>query len=756
MDKRLIIHLKTGHIIKGSLTRPFGRKDLDVEILADGEQCQLIFSLDEICYIRFAVPPLWLAIDEPVSYDELQTITDEIFNVAFFADSKCRKGIIGLLADETLESRNIFFTASGIRYRNDERLIGEVLSAEGMVTDAEVAGALQTQEGLRSRRMGKVVAEEADLPEAEIEQVLKEAAEQSDLMINARVGDILVEAGLVTRAQLEQAFENQQKGKKLRVGQLLVSQGLISDEQLLSALATKFRLEFVNLDSIIPSEKALGTLSEGLVSKLQVFPIDFDGRHLVVATSAPTDPVIGDSLRFSTNYAIELVIATPQQIAAAIKRYYRNPRKDEVASLLASMTGEAQSVSIEEEEVEVRGTEPDSEVIALINRILLDAHKRGASDVHFEPGTGKNPTRVRYRVDGECFVAHQIPATFKSTIIARIKIIAGLDISEHRRPQSGKIIMRFEQRKLEYRVEITPTVGGLEDAVLRLLSASQPLPLSEMGLLPHNLERFKEMLDKPHGIIFCVGPTGSGKTTTLHSALGYINTPERKIWTVEDPVEITQAGLRQVQVNSRIGFTFAEALRSFLRADPDVIMIGEMRDQETAKIAIEASLTGHLVLSTLHTNSAPETAVRLIDMEMDRLNFADAIIGVIAQRLARKLCDHCKKAIRPRREVYDQMIADFKRDCPDLPAGIPTFETASLKLKNGCEQCGQTGYRGRIPIHELMVGSPQLKAAIRQGRNVDVLRQLALDEGMWTLRMDGIMKVFSGLTDIEQVRKVCM
>ena len=482
MDNRLIIHLKSGHIIKAKLTRPLGRNDLDIEILADDEQCELIFALEEICYIRFAAPPPWATVDVPVSYDELQTITDEIFNVAFFADSNCRKGILGLIADETEEFRTIFFTSSGIRYRNDERFIGEVLSSKGMVSSADVAGALRKQEKLRSRRMGDTVAEEADLPEADIEQALKEAAEQSELMLNARVGDILVEAGLVTREQLEKAFEKQQSGKKLRVGQLLVSQGLISDEQLLSALATKFRMQFVDLNSFIPSEKALGAISEGLASKLQVFPIEFDGRRLVVATSAPTDPVIGDSLRFSTNHVIELVIATPQQIAAAIKRYYRNNRKDEITSLLESMQGEADAVSIEEEEVDVRGVEPDSEVIALINRILLDAHKRGASDIHIEPGSGKNPTKVRYRIDGECFIAHLIPATFKSSIIARIKIIAGLDIAEHRRPQSGKIVMRFEQRKLEYRVEITPTVGGLEDAVLRLLVRRQTAPAERDGV----------------------------------------------------------------------------------------------------------------------------------------------------------------------------------------------------------------------------------------------------------------------------------
>ena len=277
-----------------------------------------------------------------------------------------------------------------------------------------------------------------------------------------------------------------------------------------------------------------------------------------------------------------------------------------------------------------------------------------------------------------------------------------------------------------------------------------------MGFMPHNLERFKEVLSKPYGMILCVGPTGSGKTTTLHSALTHVNTPSRKIWTVEDPVEITQPGLCQVQVNTKIGYSFAEALRSFLRADPDIIMIGEMRDSETAKIAIEASLTGHLVFSTLHTNSAPETAVRLIDMGMDPFNFADALLAIIAQRLAKKLCDYCKKPKRPTREEYDELIAEFVYHSGKMLDAIPPYEDATLMENNGCEHCEGRGYNGRIAIHELMLGTPIIKRALREGKGAEELKNIALEEGMWTLKMDGICKVFQGLTDLEHVRKVCL
>ncbi len=354
-------------------------------------------------------------------------------------------------------------------------------------------------------------------------------------------------------------------------------------------------------------------------------------------------------------------------------------------------------------------------------------------------------------------MAHKIAATFKNAIISRIKIIANLDIAERRKPQSGKIMLRFENRKVEYRVEITPTVGGQEDAVLRLLSASKPLPLEEMGFLPYNLERLKGIITKPYGLILCVGPTGSGKTTTLHSALGYINKPNRKIWTAEDPVEITQAGLRQVQVNAKIGFNFAEAMRSFLRADPDVIMIGEMRDVETARIAIEASLTGHQVFSTLHTNSAAETVVRLIDMGMDPLNFADALLGIVAQRLARKLCDNCKKPLKLRQEEYDELREEFLQHASPVAMNLfPTYENAACMAPEGCKQCNNTGYKGRVAIHELLLGTQSLKNAIKQRTNGDALKQLAIDEGMLTLKMDGILKVLQGKTNMEQILKVCI
>jgi type II secretory ATPase GspE/PulE/Tfp pilus assembly ATPase PilB-like protein len=385
----------------------------------------------------------------------------------------------------------------------------------------------------------------------------------------------------------------------------------------------------------------------------------------------------------------------------------------------------------------------------------MDGYSKGASDIHFEPGLREQPFQVRYRIDGVCQVVHQIPTLYKKAIISRLKIMSNLDITERRKSQSGKILIRYKNNRVEYRVEITPTTGNNEDAVLRILVSSKPLPLDKMDFSPSNERAFRAMLTQPYGIILCVGPTGSGKTTTLHSALGHINTPERKIWTAEDPVEITQAGLRQVHVQSKIGVTFAEVLRSFLRSDPDVIMIGEMRDQETAKTAIEASLTGHLVLSTLHTNSAPETLVRLIEMDMDPYNFADALLGILAQRLARRLCKDCKTPYHPSEEEFDELVRYYDSHLYTEHRMAPYSPETILMRKEGCERCNGTGYRGRIALHELIVGSENIKKAIKRSVLVDEIKVMAIQEGMRTLLMDGVHKVMQGLTDLSNVLKVC-
>ena len=401
--------------------------------------------------------------------------------------------------------------------------------------------------------------------------------------------------------------------------------------------------------------------------------------------------------------------------------------------------------------------EEDSTVVKLVNKIVLDAHARGASDIHIEPYPGKDNTDVRIRIDGHCMLYQTIPFNYRNAAISRIKIMADLDISEHRRPQDGKIqFKKYGGKDIELRVATVPTQGGLEDVVIRILDAKEPVPLDKIGFSPKNLDNFIKAVSEPYGLIFVCGPTGSGKTTTLHSALKYINKPETKIWTAEDPVEITQRRLRQVQIKPKIGFDFAAALRSFLRADPDVIMVGEMRDKETTSIGIQASLTGHLVFSTLHTNNAPESVTRLLDRGMDPFNFADAIICVLAQRLGHTFCKDCRQSYHPSKAQYDELVREYGAENFETNVKIDYSDELILSKPGGCKLCNNSGYRGRMALHELLMGTDKTKRLIQSKARVEEIRTQAIQDGMTTLRQDGIEKVFAGHLDLLQVRKVCI
>lgn len=421
---------------------------------------------------------------------------------------------------------------------------------------------------------------------------------------------------------------------------------------------------------------------------------------------------------------------------------------DDVFSALDSESG----VEIEDD-----GTDEDeslaatSAIIQLVNRIITESDRMGASDIHIEPGKDHLPGGVRIRVDGICRELLKIPKEHCAALIARIKVISRLNIAEKRLPQDGKCKLKVRGKSLELRVATVPTVQG-ESAVLRLLAAGSAMPLDKLNLSKPNHEKVIELSAHPHGLFLVVGPTGSGKTTTLHAVLGHINKPERKIWTAEDPVEITQPGLQQVQMLPKIDFTFATAMRAFLRADPDVILIGEMRDHETASIGVEASLTGHLVLSTLHTNSAPETITRLLDLGLDPVNFSDALLGVLAQRLMRTLCGKCKQPYKPPEKELNHLIDAYGRD----QFGDLGYDEDNIELMGpaGCNDCGDTGYKGRTGIHELLVGTNELQAMIYRKEELDVIRAQALKDGMRTMKQDGIHKIFMGLTDYKQLLRV--
>jgi type II secretory ATPase GspE/PulE/Tfp pilus assembly ATPase PilB-like protein len=429
---------------------------------------------------------------------------------------------------------------------------------------------------------------------------------------------------------------------------------------------------------------------------------------------------------------------------------------ENVSDILGELVTEAQAEAMEDAAASGGLDENDSAIVRLANQIIADAYRQSASDIHIEPYGEKRETLVRFRVDGDCFEYMKIPQSYRRAIVSRIKIMANLDIAERRKPQDGKIKFKLsESKEIELRVATLPTAGYNEDVVMRILAASEPLPLDKMGFSDRNLKALKEISQKPYGIILCVGPTGSGKTTTLHSVLGNINTPDIKIWTAEDPVEITQYGLRQVQVQPKIGVTFAAAMRAFLRADPDVIMVGEMRDKETADTGIEASLTGHLVLSTLHTNSAVETVTRLLDMGCDPFSFADAMLGVLAQRLARRICKDCKEQYAGTKDEYEELRLGYGPDRWDK-LGIKLDNTFRLFRGKGCEICNRSGFKGRVALHELLLGSDQIKRMVQQKARTEEMLKVALDEGMTTLVQDGIEKVLQGHTTYKEVKAVAI
>jgi type II secretory ATPase GspE/PulE/Tfp pilus assembly ATPase PilB-like protein len=564
----------------------------------------------------------------------------------------------------------------------------------------------------------------------------------------------LVESGVMQPELLAKSL-TQAEAAGTEAGRFLIEKVGIARADVEKSLSRFYGVPFYRFtaDAAIP-EDLRQRLRVEFLRRLGAVPIERRGPKLVVVIDDPHDIQRADALRsVETDREVMLHVGFRDEILGCIEHSY-GIRPDVNLLLKELSTDESTGAVDEPSDDDEAEEESDSAIIKLANQVIIDAYQRGASDIHIEPYGKEDNTRIRFRIDGDCIPYQEIPAVFRNPLVARFKIMARLDISEKRKPQDGKIKFRMRERTIELRVATLPTVNGNEDVVMRILAASKPIPLEEMGMSDRNLRELKAIVTKPYGLILCVGPTGSGKTTTLHSALGSINTSDMKIWTAEDPVEITQPGLRQVQVQPKIGFDFAAAMRSFLRADPDVIMVGEMRDKETASTGVEASLTGHLVFSTLHTNSAPETITRLVDMGLDPFSFADALLGVLAQRLARGLCKKCRESYVASKAEVTEIVQAFGEEA----AAARGIGRGELKLWRapGCELCAKTGYKGRIALHELLIADEAIKRAVSQRAPVEEVRKLAMAGGMTTLLQDGIEKALAGKTDIKQVLAVCL
>jgi type II secretory ATPase GspE/PulE/Tfp pilus assembly ATPase PilB-like protein len=660
--------------------------------------------------------------------------------------------------------------------------IGQVLVEQKAVTQQEVDKVAQTQIDIRNRKLGDYLV----LHEIVSSDQLMQALDQQATMPMVKIGEALTALGLITPEQLSQALEKQQNERSVPLGELLVRTGAITREDLHLALARKMGFPMVDVVNFPIELNALKKVPFQVAHRLNAIPLLLRGNTLVVGVDDPTNRALVEELEFATLGKVVPVLGAQAVIAKHLPVAYKRQNLDiglghsadrgldmpmdfgQVTDLLQTL--EQSSASLQDREADTPVEQSDNSLVRLINSMIIEAMTRRVSDIHIETHPGKRKIRIRFRKDGVLAPYMELPANYRSALVARLKIMCDLDISERRKPQDGKIdFAKFSpQHKLELRVATIPTANGLEDVVMRLLASAKPIAMEQLGLRQSAFDDLRYAVSRPYGMVLCVGPTGSGKTTTLHSVLGYLNTPGKKIWTAEDPIEITQPDLRQVQVNAKIDWTFAKALRSFLRADPDVIMVGEIRDHETAQIAVEASLTGHMVLSTLHTNSASETVIRLLDMGMDPFNFADALLAVLAQRLVRKLCTACRteapaspEHINAMLEEYVQVFAPTIRPAPDtvMADWLMRFgKNGRLQHFHspGCPACDNTGLQGRVGVHELLKITPEVRRLVQtRARPEELQTQAMATGGMRTLRQDGIEKVLSGLTSMDEVRANC-
>ncbi len=578
--------------------------------------------------------------------------------------------------------------------------------------------------------------------------------------------DYLLDQEMMTTDQLKKALELSKKTNK-SVEFILIDQFKVKKEEVGKSLSLFYGCSFKRYkDEIITPVELIGKLKQSFLLHEIWVPLSWDEKGVEVLIDDPRDVNKTDFIKglLKTKKLI-FSVGIKEDIEAFIKRFYSTKSEDpadisEVSDESVDYDDLMPDVFFEEEEeveeVEVFD-EASGKIVRLIDHIIVAAYRKNASDIHIEPSPVTNNLTIRFRVDGLCHEYMSVPNTMARALLSRVKIMARLDIAERRLPQDGKI--KFKRKEgippFELRLATLPSAGGFEDAVLRVLASAGAMKIDDMRLTARNLKIMKKIISQPYGLILAVGPTGSGKTTSLHAALGHINKPDIKIWTAEDPVEITQIGLRQVEAKPQIGLDFARIMRSFLRADPDVIMIGEMRDEETASIGVEASLTGHLVFSTLHTNSAPETVTRLLDMGLNPLNFSDAFLGVLAQRLVRRLCSECREGYHPTEEEFEEIVTDYGKE--DFEAtGIEYKPDLTLYRLKGCDVCLGTGYKGRLGIHELMDGTPEIKRMIKKQAATELLFEQAVKDGMTNLKQDGILKVFQGLTDMKEVRRVCV
>jgi type II secretory ATPase GspE/PulE/Tfp pilus assembly ATPase PilB-like protein len=656
-------------------------------------------------------------------------------------------------------------------YRTKQQLLAPIVEQGG----AELIGVIQIINNKAGAPFGALTEEGV----TELAQTLAIAfrQRQKPQLVKTKY-DYLISDAVLSAGEFELASRQARK-KAIDIEAVLTDEFQVKLPAIGAALSKFFGVPYepFKQDRVKPMD-LLKNLKREYVEGNLWLPIDEAKEGLTVMC---LDPERIKSSRIASNVfpksKLIYKVTTQKEFKESVNQFYGSEAADtgDVGDMLAGMGDEENTEAMEGSAADDVSAAADNELVKLVNKVIIDAYNMGVSDIHIEPYPGKAKTEIRFRKDGDLQAYIEVPASYRNALVARLKIMCDLDISEKRKPQDGKIkFKKFGPLDIELRVATIPTAGNVEDVVMRILAAGEPIPLDKMGFTAHNLGELQKAVGKPYGLFFVCGPTGSGKTTTLHSVLKYLNTPDTKIWTAEDPVEITQKGLRQVQVNKKAGLDFAVVMKAFLRADPDIIMVGEMRDKETTGTGIEASLTGHLVFATLHTNSAPESIIRLLDMGMDPFNFSDALLGILAQRLAKRMCS-CKEPYNPEgaeikaflQEYCDELqnTSTFKKDPKSAMesvyrAWVKTYgnEKGQLTFYKpvGCDKCGGGGYKGRCGLHELLIATDPLKKLIAEKARVSELIATALEEGMRTLKQDGMEKCLLGMTSLKEVRSVCI